>query len=233
MVCKSITESFTSFVLCFLNVLFIMQATLVLKKNITVFWSVVNFPDNFSLPETPGFLKLLWAPTPGPSLRLCPGDLTAPPDPQLARVMTFACWHDITINPTNFWWWRFEGGVTLSFHKQRGGINNFSAASRGIKNLTVLHPISTTHPCELKNDNSLTTDFMQLKKHQIFGPMIDFCQKIVPPMVLLIENFSNQGKDGKFFLWHCVILSSDIPTLWYCRINYNILQILKFINGSK
>ena len=32
-----ITESFTSFVLCFLNVLFIIQATLVLKKNIKFF----------------------------------------------------------------------------------------------------------------------------------------------------------------------------------------------------
>ena len=40
--------------------------------------------------ETPGFSELLWTPTPGPPLRLCPGDLTAPPDPQLARAMTFA-----------------------------------------------------------------------------------------------------------------------------------------------
>ena len=37
LVCKSITESFTSFVLCFLNALFIIQATLVLKKNIKFF----------------------------------------------------------------------------------------------------------------------------------------------------------------------------------------------------
>ena len=34
------------------------------------------------------------------SLRLCSGDLTAPPDPQLARAMTFACRHDIIINTT-------------------------------------------------------------------------------------------------------------------------------------
>ena len=47
LVCKNITESFTSFVLCFLNVLFIIQATLVLKKNIKFFRSVVNFPDNY------------------------------------------------------------------------------------------------------------------------------------------------------------------------------------------
>ena len=37
LVCKNITESFTSFVLCFLNVLFIIQATIVLKKNIKSF----------------------------------------------------------------------------------------------------------------------------------------------------------------------------------------------------
>ena len=69
------------------------------------FWSVVNFPDNyrrycgdshlryydfssFLLLETPGFSKLLWAPPPGPS---APGPYNAPPDPQLARAMTFAC----------------------------------------------------------------------------------------------------------------------------------------------
>ena len=37
LVCKNITASFTSFVLCFLNVLFIIQATLVLKKSIKFF----------------------------------------------------------------------------------------------------------------------------------------------------------------------------------------------------
>ena len=47
LVCKNITESFTSFVLCFLNVLFITQATLVMKKNIKFFRSVVNSPDNY------------------------------------------------------------------------------------------------------------------------------------------------------------------------------------------
>ena len=54
----------------------------------------------FLLPETPEFLELLWAPTPEPPLRLCSGDLTAPPDPQLARAMTLPCRHDIIINPT-------------------------------------------------------------------------------------------------------------------------------------
>ena len=45
---KNIPESFTSFVLCFLSVLFIIQTTLVLKKNIKFFFhSVVNFPDNY------------------------------------------------------------------------------------------------------------------------------------------------------------------------------------------
>ena len=54
----------------------------------------------FLLPETPEFLELLWAPNPGPPLRLCSGDLTAPPDPKLARAMTSACRHDIIINST-------------------------------------------------------------------------------------------------------------------------------------
>ena len=111
----------------------------------------------FLLPETPGFSELLWAPTLGPPLRLCSGDLTAPPDPQLARAMTFACWHDIIINPTNCWWWWFEGGVT-KFPQTERGTNNFSAASRGDKKFSrAFHPVSTTPPPprELKNDNSL------------------------------------------------------------------------------
>ena len=37
LICKNITELFTSFVLCFLNVLFIIQETIVLKKNIKSF----------------------------------------------------------------------------------------------------------------------------------------------------------------------------------------------------
>ena len=136
--------------LCFLNVLFIIQTTLVLKKNIKFFFrSVVNFPDNyqrycaqfpfrspFLLLETPGFSELLWAPT---TLRLCPGDLTAPPDPQLARAMTFACRHDIIKNPTNFWWWWFEGGggVHMKFSQiERGDREFFCCFQRGIKNLT-------------------------------------------------------------------------------------------------
>ena len=39
LVCKNIPESFTSFVLCFLNVLFVIKATLVLKKNIKFFFA--------------------------------------------------------------------------------------------------------------------------------------------------------------------------------------------------
>ena len=38
LVCKNITGSFTSFVLCFRGVLFIIQATLVLKKTIKSFF---------------------------------------------------------------------------------------------------------------------------------------------------------------------------------------------------
>ena len=116
----------------------------------------------FLFQETPGFWELLWAPTPGPPPRFCPGDLTVPPDPQLARAMTFACRHDIVVNPTNFWWWWFErGGGHMKFSQTERGINNFSAASRGGQKFNrVFHPVSTTPPPpppprEVKNDNSL------------------------------------------------------------------------------
>ena len=73
---------------------------------------IVGGELTLKLPETPGFSELLWVLTPGPPLRLCSGDLTVPPDPQLVRAMTFACRHDIIINPTNCWWWWFEERVT-------------------------------------------------------------------------------------------------------------------------
>ena len=99
------------------------------------FWSVVNFPENYqrycAIPIIAHFYcqKLLdfrsfCGLRPLDLLRLCPGDLTAPPDPQLARAMTFACRHDITINPTNFWWWWFEGGG-------RGWSHEISQTERG------------------------------------------------------------------------------------------------------
>ena len=113
--------------------------------------SVVNFLDNYQrylrdshyspllLLETPGFWELLWAPTSGPPLRFCPGDLTGPPDPQLARAMTFACRHDIIVNPTNFWWWWFEGGGGGGSHEiftERRDQQFFCCFQGGIKNLT-------------------------------------------------------------------------------------------------
>ena len=111
----------------------------------------------FLLPETPGFSELLWTPTPGPPLRLCSGDLTAPPDPQLARAMTFACRHDIIINPTNCWWWWFEGGSHEIFTNREGGPTIFLLLPGGIKNLTESFIPFLPHPPprELKNDNSL------------------------------------------------------------------------------
>ena len=94
---------------------------------------------------------------PGPPLRLCPGDLTAPPDPQLARAMTFACRHDIIKNPTNFWWWWFEGGSHEIFTDREGGSTIFLLLPGGDQKFNrVFHPVSTTPPRELKNDNSLT-----------------------------------------------------------------------------
>ena len=44
------------------------------------------------------------------------------------------------------WWWWFEGGAYEIF-TNRGGTNNFSAASRGDKKFNrVFHPVSTTPP---------------------------------------------------------------------------------------
>ena len=115
-----------------------------------------SYYSPFLLLETSGFSELLWAPTPGPPLRLCPGDLTAPPDPQLARAMTFACRHDIVINPTNFWWWWFEGGSHEIFTNREGGSTIFLLLPGGDQKFNrVFHPVSTTPPRELKNDNSL------------------------------------------------------------------------------
>ena len=98
-------------------------------------------------------------------LKLCPGDLTAPPDPpdpQLARAMTFACRHDIIKNPTNFWWWWFEGGGHMKFSQIERGDQQFFCCFQGgdQKFNRVFHPVSTTPPPppprELKNDNSLS-----------------------------------------------------------------------------
>ena len=112
----------------------------------------------FLLLETPGFSEFLWAPTPRSPLRLCPGDLTAPPDPQLARAMTFACRHDIIRNPTNFWWWWFEGGSHEIFTNREGGSTIFLLLPGGDQKFNrVFHPVSIPPPPprELKNDNSL------------------------------------------------------------------------------
>ena len=121
------------------------QATLVLKKNVKSFSVRGKFSRQlpmrdshyspFLLPETPGFSELLWAPTPGPPLRLCSGDLTAPPDPQLARAMIFACQNDIIINPTNCWWWWFEGRSHEIFKNREGGPTIYLLLPGRIKNL--------------------------------------------------------------------------------------------------
>ena len=135
-----------------------------IKEEHQVFFrSVVIFPtitnvivrdshySPFLLLETPGFWELLWAPTPGPPLKFCPGDLTAPPDPQLARAMTFACRHDIIVNPTNFWWWWWwwfeRGGSHEIFTNREGGSTIFLLLPGGDQKFNrVFHPVSTTPP---------------------------------------------------------------------------------------
>ena len=79
---------------------------------------------------------------------------------QLARAMTFACQHDIIINPTNFWWWWFEeGGSHEIFTNREGGSTIFLLFPGGIKNFTesfipfLPHP--PPPPRELENDNSI------------------------------------------------------------------------------
>ena len=122
----------------------------------------------FLLLETPGFSELLWAPIPGPPLRLCPGDLTAPPDPQLARAMTFACRQDIIKNPKNVWRWWFEGGSHEIFTNREGGSTIFCCLQGGDQKFNrVFHPVSTTlppppPPRELKNDNSLSLEIVRI-----------------------------------------------------------------------
>ena len=73
----------------------------------------------------------MWDPTLDLPLRLCPEDLTAPPDPQLETQQTFD-----------------GGGLTgshMKFSQIERGINNISAASRGDKKFNrVFHPVSTT-----------------------------------------------------------------------------------------
>ena len=96
--------------LCFLYVLFIIQATLVLKKNIkfssirgkfsrhlpTLYCgdSHLRYYDfsPFLLLETPGFSEpVLWAAPLDPLQGSALGPYSAPLGPQLARTMTFAC----------------------------------------------------------------------------------------------------------------------------------------------
>ena len=52
----------------------------------------------------------------------------------------------------------------MKFSQIERGINNFSDVSRGDQKFNrVFHPVSTAPPCELKNDNSLTTDQSGIK----------------------------------------------------------------------
>ena len=67
-------------------------------------------------------------------LRLCPGELTAPPDRQLARAMTFACRHDIITNPTNFGGGGLRGGGGGGSHEiftNREGDQQFFCCFQG------------------------------------------------------------------------------------------------------
>ena len=48
--------------------------------------------------------------------------------------------HDIILNPTNFWWW--WGGITLNFHKQRGGSTIFLLLPRRGLKIRVFHPVN-------------------------------------------------------------------------------------------
>ena len=135
----------------------------------------------FLLLETPGFSELLWAPIPGPPLRLCPGDLTAPPDPQLAKAMTFACRHDIIKKP-NFWWWWFEGGGSHEiFTNREGGSTIFLLLPGGDQKFNSLSFRFYHTPCELKNDNSLNNTYLSFVRYQLlmltftyhYGPSLE------------------------------------------------------------
>ena len=101
---KNITESFTLFVLCFLYVLFILQTTLVLKKNIKSFFDPDNYRrycgdshlryydfSPFLLLETPGFWSFCGLCPLDPLQGSALGTLQRSPDPQLARATTVGC----------------------------------------------------------------------------------------------------------------------------------------------
>ena len=55
------------------------------------------------------------------------------------------------------WWWWFEGGGSHEiFTNREGGPTTFLLLPGGDQKFNrVFHPVSTTHPRELKNDNSL------------------------------------------------------------------------------
>ena len=60
------------------------------------------------------------------------GLYSAPPDPQLARAMTFACRAQVMTSSLNQQTFGGGGGEDhMKFSQTKGGINNFSAPSKG------------------------------------------------------------------------------------------------------
>ena len=58
----------------------------------------------------------------------------------------------------------------MKFSQTERGINNFSAASRGDQKFNrVFHPVSTTHPREVNNDNSLKQRREPRSKQEMVG----------------------------------------------------------------
>ena len=106
----------------------------------------------FLLLETPGFWKLLWAPTPGPPLRFCSGDLTAPPDPPAGKGNDLCMSAQQTFGGGGLKGW---GHMKFS-QTERGDQQLFCCFQGGIKNLTESFiPFLPHPPREVKNDKSL------------------------------------------------------------------------------
>ena len=140
------------------------------------FRSVVNFPDNyrrycgkshlryydfspFLLLETPGFSELLWAPSPRPPPRPCPGTVQRSPRPPTGKGTCRA--HGMTPSLTQQTFGDGGGGrITCNFFTNVRRSAIFLLLPRRDQQFNrVFHPVffnPPPPPRELKIDNSLT-----------------------------------------------------------------------------
>ena len=74
------------------------------------------------------------------------------------------------------WWWWFEGGSHEIFTNREGGPTIFLLLPGGDQKFNrVFHPVSTTPPRELKNDNSLNAYDSHLNLCQCLFERVKVC----------------------------------------------------------